>query len=70
MPPKKDGKKEALSKPDNSGIPKQDIEFKCVLTVQSDSPEPPSYGIMFEWFGNLSDKLERYETPLIESWKK
>lgn len=70
MPPKKDAKKEALSKPDNSGIPKQDIEFKLTLTIQSDSPEPPSYGIMFEWFGNLSDKLERYETPLIESWKK
>lgn len=28
MPPKKDAKKEAVQRPDNSGIPKNDIDFK------------------------------------------
>ena len=38
MPPKKDNKKQALSKPDNSGIPKLDAEFKFTFNIQSDSP--------------------------------
>lgn len=25
---------------------------------------------MFEWFGAVSDKVERNDTPLIEAWQK
>lgn len=58
MPPKKDSKKEAQARPDNSGIPKQDVEFKFTLTVTSEAVELP-FAVMIEWFGATSDKLER-----------
>lgn len=37
---------EAVAKPDNSGIPKQDIDFKFNLRIKTDAEEL-SYAIMF-----------------------
>lgn len=34
MPPKKDAKKEAVQRPDNSGISKNDIDFKFEFAVK------------------------------------
>ena len=48
---------QAVARPDNSGIPKQDVEFKFTFTVQSDAEQPPSHAVMFEWFGETSDKI-------------
>ena len=46
----------AVAKPDNSGIPKQDIDFKFNIKIKTDAEEL-SYAVMFEWFGVSSDKL-------------
>jgi hypothetical protein len=39
------------------------------LGVRSDANEL-AYAVMFEWFGAVSDKVERNDTPLIEAWQK
>ena len=43
----------AVGRPDNSGIPKQDVDFKFNFSIKSDATEIP-YAIMFEWFGSTS----------------
>jgi hypothetical protein len=69
MPPKKDAKKDAVIRPDNSGIPKNGVEFKFEFAVRM-MPDSPTYAIMFEWFGATSEKIERYDTGFIDSWTK
>lgn len=57
MPPKKEApKKEAVARPDNSGIPKNDIEFKWSISIAS-SFTTINYVIAFQWFGVTSDKI-------------
>lgn len=46
MPPKKETKKEAVARPDNSGIPKNDVDFKFEFAVKV-APEGPTYAIMY-----------------------
>lgn len=69
MPPKKDAKKEAVARPDNSGIPKNDIDFKFEFAAKM-APEAPAFAVMFEWFATTSEKTERYDTGFIEAWTK
>ena len=45
----------AVARPDNSGIPKQDVEFSFTFSVKSSQSDLP-YAIMFQWFGSTSDK--------------
>lgn len=49
-------KTQAVARPDNSGIPKQDIEFKFNINIKTDAAELP-FAIMIEWFGTTSDKM-------------
>lgn len=69
MPPKKDTKKDAVARPDNSGIAKNDVDFKFEFAAKM-APEAPSFAVMFEWFGSTSEKTERYDTGFIDSWTK
>lgn len=45
-----------MARPDNSGIAKQDIEFKFNISIKTDAAELP-YAVMVEWFGVTSDKI-------------
>ena len=58
-----------MARPDNSGIPKQDIEFKFSIEIKTEQTEL-AYAVMIEWFGATSDKIERIDTPIIETWNK
>jgi hypothetical protein len=69
MPPKKDTKKDAVARPDNSGIAKNDVDFKLEFSAKL-APESPSFAVMFEWFSSTSEKTERYDTGFIDTWGK
>ncbi len=47
---------QAVGKADNSGIPKQDIQFKLSLYAEVSGQEIPEVVVMYEWFGVTSDK--------------
>jgi len=55
------------SKPDESGIPKNDIGFKFELEILQNNIQ--NYLIIFEWFGVNSESFDKNETPLIETWQ-
>lgn len=54
-------------KPDESGIPKNDVSFKFEFEILQNNIQ--NIMICFEWFGQNSENIDRNETPLIENWQ-
>ena len=54
-------------KPDESGIPKNDVSFKFELEINQNNIQ--NLLVIFEWFGVNSENMDRTDTPLIENWQ-